>query len=141
MFFWVDKIVEIKVMCGNKIIIIFEFFNLFLFSDQINIKLKAKIKSIEDKDNILNGIISPGNLIDGEYSYNTKINDSNYTDTVASYHFKTSPNGIILKFKNFIFILKVLKHKVMYAQIPFSCRLPYLSKKVLRRQPGVDHPD
>lgn len=70
-----------------------------LFAESITINITAQVASVDDMGNILDGAIEVGDIMTGQYTYESTTPDTNPLPTVGDYQHDTSPYGISLKVK------------------------------------------
>jgi len=69
----------------------------------IKVEIKAKVTSVDDSANLLNGAVKEGDIITGKYVYDSLSKDTNDDPTVGDYEHKTNPYGIFLKAGKLVF--------------------------------------
>jgi hypothetical protein len=72
-------------------------------SKPITISLSAKVTSVSDPANLLNGAVQVGHTITGKYVYNVLTKDTNPDITVGDYQHNNEAYGITLNAGNLIF--------------------------------------
>jgi len=63
---------------------------------RVTIDLVATVSLVDDRDNLLNNAVAPGDILTGTYSYDSSAIDSNPLPQVGDYHYSTAPAGIRL---------------------------------------------
>lgn len=74
-----------------------------LWGETITINLTAEIVGIDDRDGLLEGRISVGDIITGSYTYDSDTPDTNPLSEVGDYWHASSPYGVILTTGEFVF--------------------------------------
>jgi hypothetical protein len=69
----------------------------------IKVEIKARVTSVDDFTNVLNGAVKEGDIITGKYVYDSLSKDTNDDPTVGDYEHKTNPYGIFLKAGKLVF--------------------------------------
>lgn len=72
-------------------------------SSNITIKITAEVAYVDDYSNLLGGAIQVGDIISGEYTYDSATADSNSLPTVGDYWHDTAPYGIMINAGDFVF--------------------------------------
>lgn len=70
-----------------------------LFAESITINITAEVATVNDMGNTLDGAVEVGDIITGNYTYESTTPDTNSLPTVGDYQHDTSPYGISLKVK------------------------------------------
>ena len=73
------------------------------FADPITIKITAEVAYVDDIGNTLDGAIEVGDIIIGQYTYESMTLDTNPLPIVGDYQHDTSPYGISLEVNGLIF--------------------------------------
>ncbi len=84
----------------------------FLFAETITIDITAEVSYVDDIGNTLGGAVEVGDIISGQYTYESTTPDTNPLPTVGDYLHYTSPYGISLEVNGLIF-------KTDYANVNF----------------------
>jgi len=72
-------------------------------AEVITIEITAEIVGINDHDGLLEGRISAGDIMTGSYTYDSDTPDTNPSHTVGDYWHYSSPYGISLSAREFVF--------------------------------------
>jgi hypothetical protein len=72
-------------------------------AEVITIEITAEIGGMDDRDGLLEGRISVGDIITGSYTYDSDTPDTNPSHTVGEYWHYSSPYGISLSARGFVF--------------------------------------
>lgn len=75
----------------------------FLFAESITINITAEVATVDDMGNTLGGAIEVGDIITGQYIYESTTLDTNLSATVGDYWHNTSPYGISLEVNGLFF--------------------------------------
>jgi hypothetical protein len=70
---------------------------------RITIGFTATVREVDDQANLLGGSIQPGNVITGEYTYNSKTRDTNTLREVGDYQHSQKFYGITVQAGGFTF--------------------------------------
>lgn len=73
------------------------------FSKDVKIAITAKVTSVSDFGNLLNGKVKEGDVITGVYTYKPSAKDTNTDTTVGDYQHSKKPYGIDLRDGNLVF--------------------------------------
>ncbi|MGA1840274.1 MAG: hypothetical protein ACMUIU_06570 [bacterium] len=76
---------------------------IFLFAESITINITAEVAYVDDWGNTLGGVVEVGDIITGEYTYESTTPDTNPLPTVGDYWHTTSPYGISLEVNGLVF--------------------------------------
>ena len=69
----------------------------------VEIALTGKVTSLDDRDGLLGGQISIGDIITGSYTYDTSTRDTNPASSVGDYQYWSAPYGISLSLNGIVF--------------------------------------
>jgi hypothetical protein len=65
-------------------------------AELVTIQIEGLVDSVSDSGDYLDGLISPGDLITGFYTYDTATQDTSSEVWLGHYEYSTSPHGIVL---------------------------------------------
>lgn len=74
-----------------------------LFAEPITINITAEVAYVSDRGNTLGGVVEVGDIIIGQYTYESMTLDTNPLPIVGDYWHDTSPYGISLEVNGLIF--------------------------------------